>query len=126
VQMQSGTTGINTPRIYNPVKQGHDQDPAGAFIRTWLPELAAVPDAFVHEPWKWPGAQSLLDRRYPAPVVDVTEAARAARDAVWGARKRPGFAATAAGIVQRHASRAASRSRPARRPLTDAQMTLDL
>jgi deoxyribodipyrimidine photo-lyase len=127
VQMQSGTTGINTPRIYNPVKQGHDQDPAGAFIRTWLPELAAVPDAFVHEPWKWPGAQSLLDHRYPAPIVDVTLAARAAREAVWTARQRPGFAETTTGIVQRHASRAAPRiRRTARRPMADAQLTLDL
>ena len=39
VQMQSGTTGINTVRIYNPVKQGYDQDPTGVFTRKWLPEL---------------------------------------------------------------------------------------
>ena len=111
-QMQSGSTGINIPRINKPVKQGHDQDPTGAFIRAWLPELAAVPDAFVHEPWKWPGAQSLLDHRYPAPIVDVVEAARAAREAIWGARRRAGFAETAAGIVQRHASRAPRRRAP--------------
>ncbi|MEM9754864.1 MAG: FAD-binding domain-containing protein, partial [Pseudomonadota bacterium] len=40
VQMQSGVTGMNTVRIYNPVKQGHDQDPDGAFTRQWVPELA--------------------------------------------------------------------------------------
>lgn len=56
VQMQSGTTGINIPRIYNPVKQGLDQDPKGAFTRRWLPELAGVPDAFLQEPWLWPDA----------------------------------------------------------------------
>ena len=40
--MQSGTTGINTIRIYNPVKQGYDHDPDGAFVKTWLPELSGI------------------------------------------------------------------------------------
>ena len=39
-QMQSGTTGINSLRIYNPIKQGLDHDPDGSFIRRWCPELA--------------------------------------------------------------------------------------
>jgi deoxyribodipyrimidine photo-lyase len=105
VQMQSGSTGINTPRIYNPIKQGLDQDPKGTFTRRWCPELAAVPDVFLQEPWKWPEAGSLLGRRYPEPIVDVAEAARSARDAVWATRKRPAFAVEAARIVDRHASR---------------------
>lgn len=102
VQMQSGTTGMNTIRIYNPVKQGRDQDPTGAFTRRWLPELAQVPDPLLQEPWRWGGAAGLA---YPPPVVDVAEAARAARDAVWAVRKQAGFAPVAAGIVARHASR---------------------
>jgi deoxyribodipyrimidine photo-lyase len=129
VQMQSGTTGINTPRIYNPVKQGQDQDPTGAFTRAWLPELAPVPDAFLHEPWKWPGAQGLLGRRYPEPVVDIAQSARAARAAIWGARAAPGFAETAEGIVRRHASRADPRfvnDRSPRRRRPSAQLALDL
>jgi len=129
VQMQSGTTGINIPRIYNPVKQGHDQDPAGAFIRAWVPDLAPVPDAFLHEPWKWPEARRVLGSRYPEPIVDVTTAARDARDAIWGARKLPGFDATAAGIVARHASRADPRfvnDRSPRNRAPSAQLTLDL
>jgi deoxyribodipyrimidine photo-lyase len=130
VQMQSGTTGINTPRIYNPVKQGQDQDPTGAFTRAWVPELAAVPDAFLHEPWRWSGAQGILGRRYPEPVVDVAQAARAAREAVWGARRAPGFAATAKDIVQRHASRADPRfvndRAPRARRAPSAQLSLDL
>ncbi|MBK1636275.1 FAD-binding domain-containing protein [Rhodovulum adriaticum] len=105
MQMQSGTTGMNTIRIYNPVKQGYDQDPTGAFTRKWLPELAEVPDAFLHEPWRWQGGRRLLGRRYPAPVVDVAAAARAARVAVWGVRERAGFGDEAARVIARHASR---------------------
>ncbi|MCU4653842.1 deoxyribodipyrimidine photo-lyase [Roseibacterium sp. SDUM158016] len=105
VQMQSGTTGMNTVRIYNPVKQGQDQDPDGVFIRTWLPELAAVPDRHLQAPWGWEGAGGLLGRRYPAPVVDVAVAGRAAREAVWSVRAGEGFRAEAARIVEKHASR---------------------
>jgi deoxyribodipyrimidine photo-lyase len=129
VQMQSGTTGINIPRIYNLVKQGLDQDPTGAFTRAWVPELAPVPDAFLQEPWKWPEARRVLGHRYPEPIVDIATAARAAREAVWGARRAPGFADSASGIVKRHASRADGRfvnDRAPRRPKPSAQLTLDL
>ena len=132
VQMQSGTTGINTPRIYNPVKQGLDQDPTGAFTRTWVPELAAVPDAFLQTPWAWEGAGRLLDRRYPAPIVDLAAAQRAAREAIFGLR-RAADRAEIATIVARHASRADPRfvndrsPRPRRTPrASTAQLTLDL
>ena len=129
VQMQSGTTGMNTVRIYNPVKQGRDQDPTGAFTRAWLPELALVPDRFLQEPWLWEEAGRVLGRAYPAPVIDVAEAARAAREAVWGARRGDGFRAEAARIVEKHASRKDRRftSDRAGRARDDArQMSLDL
>ncbi len=129
VQMQSGTTGINTPRIYNPIKQGLEQDPTGTFTRRWLPELAPVPDAFLQEPWKWPGAASLLGHRYPDPVIDVTTAAKAARDRVGALRKTPAYPADAAKIITKHASRADPRfvnDRTPRRKATTTQLTLDL
>ncbi len=129
IQMQSGTTGINTPRIYNPVKQGLDQDPAGVFTRRWVPELAAVPLPFLQEPWKWPDARRVLGDRYPDPIVDVASAARAARDAIWSARRNPGFADQAARIVTRHASRADARfvnDRAPRGKGSSAQLSLDL
>ncbi len=114
VQMQSGTTGINTLRIYNPVKQGLDQDPTGAFTRAWVPELAAVPDGFLQEPWRWDGAGQL---RYPAPVVDVKLAAAAARDRVWAVRQGAGFRAQAARVVRKHASRKDGTGRFVRDPV---------
>jgi deoxyribodipyrimidine photo-lyase len=128
VQMQSGTTGINTLRIYNPVKQGLDQDPTGAFIRRWLPELAAVPDAFVHEPWRWPEARQVLGSRYPEPIVDPASAARAAREAVWARRRAAGFRERAAQVFDRHGSRKtpAPRSPRPRHAVSSRQMTLDL
>ena len=122
--MQSGTTGINTPRIYNPVKQGKDQAPLGVFVRRWLPELRDIPDRFVHEPWLAENAGTILGHRYPFPIVDHLEAARAARQKIWAVRKQPGFRDEAAGIVARHGSRRKSRREPARRP--DAQLSLPL
>ena len=56
-------------RIFNPVAQGWKFDPEGAYVRRWVPELADLPAAFIHEPWKAPRAsRARLD--YPAPIVD--------------------------------------------------------
>ncbi|WP_425093329.1 FAD-binding domain-containing protein [Tropicimonas sp. S265A] len=136
MQMQSGTTGMNTVRIYNPVKQGHDQDPTGAFTRRWVPELADVPDAHLQEPWLWEGAGRVLDRIYPAPIVDIKAAAAAARDRVWAVRRAPGFAEVAARVIDKHASRKdragrfvndrAPRARGRRKASDTRQMSLDL
>ena len=113
VQMQSGTTAINTPRIYNPVKQGLDQDPTGAFTRRWCPELAPVPDMHLQSPWRWTGFASIADRRYPSPIVDPVTAQSEARDKVWALRCEPGHKALAQTIAARHASRAGPRRTPA-------------
>ena len=66
VQMQSGTTGINTIRIYNPIKQGLEHDPQGKFIKKWVPELRHMPQANVHTPWETP---ELLGKYYST-IVD--------------------------------------------------------
>lgn len=113
-QMQSGATGINRLRIYNPVKQGRDQDPTGAFTRAWVPELATVPDMWLQEPWKWPGAAGLLGRRYPEPLVDPDSAARAARAAMGQLRAAPDTRAAVEALAARHGS-----------PATDARFQRD-
>ena len=108
VQMQSGTTGMNTIRIYNPVKQGRDQDASGAFTRHWVPELAAVPEGFLQTPWLWPGVSDL---GYPRPVVDHEATARRARHMLWAMRREAGFREATAAVVARHASRKPTRPR---------------
>ncbi len=105
VQMQSGTTGINTIRIYNVVKQGHDQDPTGAFVRRWVPELIDVPDDFLQEPWNWIGAGKLLGARYPQRIVDLAESMRAAKERIYGVRGSQAFRNTADAIQEKHGSR---------------------
>ena len=128
VQMQSGTTGINTVRIYNPIKQGHDQDPAGEFIRQWVPELADVPAAHIHEPWTWDQASTVLDKTYPHAIVDHLSAARFAREKIWAVRGQTGFKTKASAIQDKHGSRKANIPRtgqkPRRKPKSDDQLDL--
>ncbi|MCU0891790.1 MAG: deoxyribodipyrimidine photo-lyase [Sandarakinorhabdus sp.] len=124
VQMQSGTTGTNIPRIYNPVKQGLDQDADGDFIRRWVPELAALPTPFVHEPWKAPAPVA-----YPAPLVNHEQAAREAKAAITALRRDPAHAAPARAIVARHGSRRAglpSTEGRRKKPAETMQGQLDL
>ena len=109
-QMQAGTTGINTLRIYNPVKQSQDQDPDGAFIRRWLPELAGVPLEWLHTPWLMPArlqqqAGARIGRDYPAPIVDHVAAARLARQRMQSARRTEAARDESRGILGRHGSR---------------------
>ncbi|MGR3466316.1 MAG: FAD-binding domain-containing protein, partial [Shimia sp.] len=120
-QMQSGTTGMNTVRIYNPVKQGKDQDPEGVFTRRWVPELADVPPEHVQEPWKAGGVPG-----YPPPIVDVAQAAREARERIFALRRGGAFRAEAGAIVEKHASRKADRGfRRDPAPTPDRQLKME-
>ena len=71
----SGADAAPYFRIFNPVRQGERFDPKGAYVRRWVPELAALPDAYIHCPWEAPGetlatAGVALGRSYPHPIVD--------------------------------------------------------
>ncbi len=78
-------------RVFNPVLQSRKFDPEGNYLRRWLPELAALPDSWLHEPWRAPeailrqaGVQ--LGKNYPYPLVDH-EKARAGALAAYQALK---------------------------------------
>ncbi|MEM9546066.1 MAG: deoxyribodipyrimidine photo-lyase [Bacteroidota bacterium] len=89
-QMQAGTTGVNTIRMYNPVKQSQDHDPDGIFIKKWVPELREIPVEFIHEPWNMTEMDLKLNNielNYPKPLVDLKESGKLARDKIWGHRK---------------------------------------
>lgn len=109
VQMQSGTTGINIPRMYNPTKQGQDQDPNGDFIRQWVPELRQVSSHWIHQPWLMSSSQQNQAKMqigvdYPAPLVDFQQATRRARQAIKVIRDQT-FHSEARKIGRKHGSR---------------------
>jgi deoxyribodipyrimidine photo-lyase len=80
-------------RIFNPMLQGEKFDPAGGYVRRWVPELAGLPDTFIHRPWEAPAevlatAGVRLGRDYPQPIVDHGEARNAALAALQEIRGR--------------------------------------
>ena len=85
MQMQSGTTGINTLRIYSPAKQALDHDPQGVFVRRWVPEFGTP--------------------AYPAPLVDERAALKHAKDRLYGLRATPEARAEAGAVQHKHGSR---------------------
>jgi deoxyribodipyrimidine photo-lyase len=75
----TGTDAAPYFRIFNPTTQGQMFDPSGHYIRRWLPELAFVPDRYIHEPHKMVTAvqnkaNCRIGQDYPAPIVDHREA----------------------------------------------------
>jgi deoxyribodipyrimidine photo-lyase len=71
----TGTDAAPYFRIFNPILQGKKHDPQGAYVRHWVPELARVPQRFIHTPWEMPlevqrEAGCIIGQDYPAPIVD--------------------------------------------------------
>ncbi|MEO2268509.1 FAD-binding domain-containing protein [Pseudoalteromonas sp. YIC-656] len=102
VQMQSGTTGINPWRMYNPVTQGQKYDAQGHFIRKWLPELDHVPSAYIHTPWLY---TKLKTDSYDRPSFPPDVALRQAKEKISAFYKAHVNRSETQRIITTHASR---------------------
>ena len=97
VQMQSGVTGINLPRIYSVTKQSMDQDPNAYWIKSLLPELKKFDPKIIHN--------ANLNGSYLPKIVDLKASAKFARDRVWSIRKDKAFKEEAKLVYLKHGSR---------------------
>ena len=114
LQMQSGTTGINTTRVYNPIKQAQDHDPHSRFVKRWLPHMRQVPEPWLFEPWKMPAqgpghtGHGLVITQ---PLVDLATATRESKQRLHARRQTDEVKAGKASVIDKHASRKSLPSR---------------
>jgi deoxyribodipyrimidine photo-lyase len=105
--MQAGETGINTLRIYNPVKNGLEHDPLGVFTKSWVPEIVSLPDSLVHTPWAiTPFEEAMYNfypgKNYPKPIVNLADSRKQASDILWNKQKEPLVNQECKRILRRH------------------------
>lgn len=89
-QMQAGVTGINSIRIYNPIKQSIEKDPNCEFIKKWLPELSKIKNEFIHQPWLLTEIDLIdisIPEIYKNPIISPKLSNKIIRDQLWNLRK---------------------------------------
>ena len=114
MQMQSGTTGINTTRVYNPIKQAQDHDPHGQFVKRWLPHMRHVPATWLFQPWLMPQPLRSPDGALVdiiQPVVDLATATRESKQRLHQLRQTPAVKAGKKEVIDKHASRKKTNAR---------------
>jgi deoxyribodipyrimidine photo-lyase len=132
MQRQSGTTGLHPIQVQNPTVLAQKTDPSGSYIRHWLPELASIPDAFIHQPWQMPASTQkqsdcILGSDYQRPIVDHSRVATAAHTRLHRALQTPEAIAQTQSARARHGSKpSSSTSKPKRHPAPHRQLQMDL
>ena len=101
VQMQSGVTGINLPRIYSVYKQSLDQDPSAEWIKSIIPSLEKIDLNLIHN--------AELKDIYLEKIVDPKKTAAKARESIWSIRKNTEFKKLAKEVFIKHGSRRTQR-----------------
>ena len=97
VQMQSGVTGINLPRIYSVLKQSKDQDPNADWIKSQIPKISNMCIDKIHN--------AELSDLYFEKLVDPALSAKKARETIWASRSNIEFKKIAKEVYLKHGSR---------------------
>lgn len=131
MQMQSGTTGINTTRVYNPIKQAQDHDPQGKFVKYWLGHMRDIPDTWLFEPWRIPHDPQKPNHgqmEHVTPVTDLMSATREAKHLLHQRRQQDPVKAGKKAVLEKHASRPLNQPRKKslrKRSPNDSQLGFD-
>jgi deoxyribodipyrimidine photo-lyase len=107
MQMQAAETGINTIRIYSPLKNSIEHDSDATFIKKWVPELAELSTPFIHEPYLMTPldqqfANFELGKDYPKPIVDIKQTRKKASDILYKMRQDPEVLLENKRILKKH------------------------
>ncbi len=107
IQMQSAVTGINTVRIYNPIKNSVLLDPDGQFIKKWVSVLKFIPKEYIHEPWKMTKIEQemynfSINENYFSPIIDIEKSRKSASEKIWEIRKGSKSKIYANKIIKKH------------------------